>query len=138
MYLFSNSIGHFIFDEKGNCVEEILCEQTPTINNTQLEKREKKYKTLAPLPKQKIDIALTHLRDKRYIALLRRANLQQSAQNLKESVGPDALIVQTVSTIEELDKVTNLLTKRLREWHALTLPEIGEQITDHQHFAQLV
>ncbi|MBI2573237.1 NOP58 family protein [Candidatus Woesearchaeota archaeon] len=138
MYLFSNSIGHFIFDEKGNWVEEILCQDTNPAYKESLQKLESKYKSLKAIPPEKAPFALSHLHNSRYYSLFRESNKEFSAQALRDSVGTDSLLVQTVSAIEEIDKVTNLLTKRLREWHALTLPEIGELISNHEHFTQLV
>jgi nucleolar protein 56 len=40
--------------------------------------------------------------------------------------------------IGEYKKITNLLSKRLREYYSFYFPELNEQIADHKHFAQLV
>ena len=139
MYLFSNSIGSFILDENGTCIEEMLTTTThPQAKDALTNTLQRKYKNIQPLPQNKLPLALTLMRDKKYLAALRDANRDLTNDALRHSVGPDNLMTQTVSAIEEIDKVTNLLTKRLREWYGLTLPELGELVTDHAHLATLI
>jgi len=65
-------------------------------------------------------------------------NLSQTKEDLKKSVNEDQLIVQAIANITELDKVCNLLSKRLREWHGWYAPELSREVEDHQEFARLI
>ncbi|MBN1386729.1 NOP58 family protein [Candidatus Woesearchaeota archaeon] len=54
---------------------------------------------------------------------------------VSNSVNDDNLIIQTTSSIEELDKSINTHAKRLREWFSLHVPEIDRSIQDHEQYA---
>lgn len=58
-------------------------------------------------------------------------------KKVKESISEDNLIIHTVNNIEELVKVTNVLTKRLRGWTALYLPEMSKKVADNEGFIKL-
>ena len=68
------------------------------------------------------------------LAKLREKNLQLTKQKLKESVNEDNLIIQTVSNCEELNKILNMLVKRLREWYELYNPEFSKEVYDNESF----
>ncbi|MBI2666760.1 NOP58 family protein [Candidatus Woesearchaeota archaeon] len=65
-------------------------------------------------------------------------NLTLTKEDLKKAVNEDQLIVQAIANITELDKVCNLLSKRLREWYGWYAPELSREVEDHQEFARLV
>jgi len=69
---------------------------------------------------------------------LREKAIQTVKAKLRQSVKEDVLIVQVVSGLEELDKVLNLLSKRLREWYELYNPEPSRMLTDHEMFANQI
>jgi nucleolar protein 56 len=69
---------------------------------------------------------------------LRDANLRLTKQQIKDTVKPDLLIINTSNAIEELDKVANALVKRLREWYALYDPELEHAYKDHKAFVEAV
>lgn len=64
--------------------------------------------------------------------LLREENLKLTRLAIRASVSRDLLIINTINTIEEMDKVTNTLSKRLREWYALYDPETEHRLRDHK------
>jgi nucleolar protein 56 len=64
--------------------------------------------------------------------LLREENLKLTRLAVRNSVSRDLLIINTINTIEELDKVTNTLSKRLREWYALYDPETEHRLREHK------
>lgn len=68
----------------------------------------------------------------------RDANLKLTKQKIKESVGYDNFINQCVNNIDELDKVANNMSKRLREWYELTNPEFSRKTDDHRHLAYCI
>lgn len=69
---------------------------------------------------------------------LRKEAFAFTRKALRESVGDDQFIVQTISTIEELNKSANTLVKRLREWYELYSPEFSDSVSDHEAFVRLI
>jgi nucleolar protein 56 len=65
-------------------------------------------------------------------------NLADTKKKLAESVNEDDFIVQAITNVEELGKVCNALTKRLRDWFSLYLPEFEHSVADNEAFARLV
>ena len=65
---------------------------------------------------------------------IRTKCIEFSRKKVKESIGIDNFVVQLVSHIEDLDKVFNILIKRLRDWYSLYLPEIVHLIQDNEAF----
>ncbi len=57
-------------------------------------------------------------------------------QKVKDSVQDDELVIQAASSIQELDKSVNMLTKRLREWYGLQNPELAASIEDNARFVK--
>lgn len=72
------------------------------------------------------------------LSRLRAKNLELARKAVKESVNSDLFIINTINNIEELQKIINTLTKRLREWYALYLPELDKQVHSNEAFARLV
>lgn len=64
--------------------------------------------------------------------------LLQTQKALRESVTPDTLIIQALGTLDDLTVQLNAMSKRLREWHGYTLPEVGNKLADHEAFVRLV
>ncbi len=50
----------------------------------------------------------------------------------------DLMIVQSILTIDDLDRTTNLLMSRIREWYGLHFPELEREMESHQTYARLV
>src|SRR3989338_6218467 len=69
---------------------------------------------------------------------LRALNTLLTKQAIQDSITEDQFIIQTTNTLDDLTKVTNGLTKRLREWYALHLPELSEKITINETFVEAV
>jgi nucleolar protein 56 len=72
------------------------------------------------------------------LTALREANLILTRTQLREQVAPDQFIMNTIGTIEEIDKVANALAKRLREWYSLFDPELEHAYNDHTAFVDAV
>jgi nucleolar protein 56 len=53
-------------------------------------------------------------------------------------VNADLYIVNAINNVEELAKIANTLTKRLREWYALYFPELEKKVQDNEAFVRLV
>ncbi|MFH1589080.1 MAG: NOP5/NOP56 family protein [archaeon] len=69
---------------------------------------------------------------------LREKNLLLTRDKIRESVSEDNYIIHAISNIEELAKVANAMTKRLRWWYALYLPEFSKNVSDNETFVRLV
>ena len=121
-YYFRNVLGTFIIDN----------------NFSSLEKVSKVDKELKPVPENKLLTVLELFKDKKYYQEFYEKNLELTKKGIKDSVNEDNLIIQTISNVNELDKTCNLLTKRLREWYSLYLPELSENISSHERFVELV
>ncbi len=69
---------------------------------------------------------------------IRESLIKETKEKLREKVNEDDFIVQTISSISEIDKVINILVKRIREWYALYNPEFERKIEDHSKFVELI
>ncbi len=130
-YLFSNILGSFVFDNQFNLVEAVEGKDS-------LEKLKKKYKDGRAVPEEKLEKVLSFFKDKKYFKDFYLKNLELTKQKIKESVSEDILVMQTISNIEELKRICNILVKRLREWYAWYFPELSKRLGDNEKFVELV
>ena len=120
-YYFENILGIFQVDDK-----------------FQEAKESKNKKNLSPVPKNKIPAVLHLFKDKQYFSQFHEKNIELTKHLLKESVSDGQLIVQAIANINELDRVVNILVKRLREWYSLHNPELEHQTNSHEIFVESV
>ena len=74
-----------------------------------------------------------------YEKLVREVSLELAKTAIGEAATRrDLFAVQTVRTIEDLDKVLNLLAGRIREWYGLHFPELDRLIEKHDSYIRLV
>jgi nucleolar protein 56 len=72
-------------------------------------------------------------------AKLRDFAMQLSSSRVTEtSEGPDLHIVQAINSLDETDKIINLLSSRLREWYGLHFPELDNLIDAISGYSKLV
>ena len=122
-YKFTNIIGTFTLDEQFRVKNEKLSrnsEQTIEIDDESLKK------------------ILQSLKNKKYFGEFYKNNLILTKQKIRQAVSDDLFIIQTISNIEEIDKVANTLAKRLREWYSYYLPEFSKSIQSHEKFVELI
>ena len=119
-YTFNNILGNFILDEKFKIVDT------------------KDKKKLEEVPKGKISLVLANFKDKKYYSEFYEKNLKLTKKGIKASVSEDLLIIQTIASVSELDKINNILIKRLREWYGLYLPEFEHSMQNQEKFVELV
>ncbi|MBN2052470.1 NOP58 family protein [Candidatus Woesearchaeota archaeon] len=72
------------------------------------------------------------------LADLRKKNLELAKKAVRQSVSPDLFIINAANNIDELQKIINTLSKRLREWYSLYFPGLDKKIADHEVFVKLV
>lgn len=84
----------------------------------------------------KISGLIDYLRSRR--DELYSVNLQRTKLGVRGSVNEDLLVIQAINSIEEINKVINLLSKRLREWYELYNPEFSKSLDSHEAFVGLI
>jgi nucleolar protein 56 len=57
---------------------------------------------------------------------------------ISASVNKEQFIIQSINAIEELDRICNGLSKRLREWYGYYFPESVEKIVDNEIFVRTI
>lgn len=138
-YIFSNIIGTFILDEKLNIVDSSPFKTINEYKNKEkAETKLKKKHNAQPLPKEKLPQALLAFKEPKYYTDFYQKNLQLTKEGLKNAVNEDNLIMQAIANINELDKIANTMTKRLREWYSLYFPELSENVENHEKYVELV
>ena len=133
-YLFTNVIGSFIFDQNLKELDSIIGSSKDVAEK----KLSKRYDELTEVPEPKWTELLAKFKDERYFQTFREKNITVTRKKIKGSVSEDLLITQTIANFSELDKVINLLTKRLREWYGLYLPEFEHLHINQEKFVELV
>ena len=77
--------------------------------------------------------------NKEYYSYIYNIATQFSETKVKRlSERRDLLIVQTISAIDDLNKIINLMTSRLREWYGYHFPELNDLVENHKTFLKIV
>jgi nucleolar protein 56 len=50
----------------------------------------------------------------------------------------DLIVAQAIQTVDELDKTTNLLMARAREWYGIHFPELDRLLDKHETYSRLI
>lgn len=70
---------------------------------------------------------------------LRNFALDLSSSRVTEiSESPDLHVIQAINTLDEIDKISNALSSRLREWYGLHFPELDNIIDSINGYSQIV
>ena len=138
MYLFSNILGIFVFDESFNVSDELLFKSADDYQNKKnlIEKISSKHKNLKEPDERTIQKILIHFNNQKYFNGFYNQNLELTKLDVKNSVNQDNLIIQSIKSIGETDKAINLLAKRLREWYDLYNPEFSRSVESHESFVE--
>ena len=73
------------------------------------------------------------------MAKLRDFAIQLSSSKVTEvSQSPDLHIIQGINTLDEVDKIINAISSRLREWYGLHFPELDNLIDSIIGYSQIV
>lgn len=138
-FIFTNIIGTFAFTENHKATEGILFKDIGHYKEKEKyeEKLRQKHDLEEPQGKDLYNILL-FFKNKKYLSEFSKKNLELTKESIRNSVGNDTLIIQTITIIDEIDKTLNSLTKRLRDWYSLCNPEASNKVKDHQKFAALI
>ncbi|MFC1754806.1 NOP5/NOP56 family protein [Thermoproteota archaeon] len=160
LYLYSNSAGSFVLNQNLFVIDKVLFSDKEIISySSGLEKAElidpekkllKKHKKgqfvfvgfktdmecdISNLGK--VSSALkTSIKDVN--SALKHANTIITINKISHSVNEDICIMQAVNHLSELEKISNTMAKRLREWYSYYLPEFSESVRDHEKFVELI
>jgi len=138
MYIFSNILGVFVLDEFFKIADELLFENDADAETKEsfIQKLRHNHKNLQEPDKEELKKILINFKNSKFFSGFYNKNLQLTKLEVKNSVNEDVLIIQSIKSIGELDKVINLLAKRLREWYALYNPEFSRSIENHEKFVE--
>ena len=138
MYIFSNILGVFVFDDKFNVADKILFRDLNDYQNKEesIQKLKDKHKNAKDAGKESLKNILLYFKNKNFFDDFQNKNLQMTKSAVKNSVNEDNMIIQSVKSIDELDKAINLLAKRLREWYDLYNPEFSRSVENHEKFVE--
>ncbi len=142
-FVFSNVLGVFILDEKFEIVDKRLFKdlheyEMRQIYIDELKRKHKNLEEVDKADKAALQKVLANFKKQDFFTDFYERNLEITKQDIKNSVKEDSLLVSAVSTIEEIDKIINLLAKRLREWYELYNPEISKLVDDHEKFISTI
>lgn len=138
MYLFSNIIGVFVFDDKFNVIDKILFKSFEDYKNKGIYINEIKnqYKNLKETDTKSLKNMLIYFKNQNFFNDFYNKNLELTKFDVKNSVSDDNLLMQAINLVDEVDKVINLLVKRLREWYELYNPEFSRSVENHEKFVE--
>ena len=121
--------------EKDKIKEEFLSDSPKEIDKKEKELSAKGIKKATEKDNKS---TLQLLSDKKYFNLLREKSIDYTKDKIAECVSSDNLIVQSINNIDELHKIINLLTRRLREWYGYYAPEVVHKTEDNELFVDLI
>ena len=116
MYLFSNIIGVFIFNEQFKIVDEIFFKDLEDYKNKDklIEQIKNKHKNFKQPNQEELRKILLYFKNPRFSNYFYNINLKLTKYDVKNSVNKDTLLIQAINSVDEVDKVINLLVKRLQ------------------------
>jgi nucleolar protein 56 len=137
-YLYSNILGVFIFTNRVKLVEEVRFKSGKDYKKREVveNKLKKKYRDWKEVSNE--GKVLDFFRNKKYFNDFYALNFELTKHGIREFVSDSLLIIQTISNIDELTRICNMLVKRLREWYSWYLPESSESLIDNEKFVELI
>lgn len=69
---------------------------------------------------------------------VREYAIREVKQKIQQSVTWDVPVIQAIRSIEEIDKLSNVLSKRLRDWFNWQYPYASKQNQTHEEFVALI
>jgi nucleolar protein 56 len=71
--------------------------------------------------------------------IIREFAVRDSEEKIREAAAhPDLQIVQSINSVDELDKISNLMAMRVREWYGLHFPELDGLVQDPMAYCRIV
>lgn len=139
MYIFTNILGVFIFDGQFNVIDKTLFNGLEDYKNKNefIEKlKNRGFLNLKEPDKKGLKSILIYFKNPQFFSDFYNKNLQFTKSAIKNSVNKDTLIMQSVKSIDQIDKAINILAKRAREWYELHNPEFSVATQSHEKFVE--
>ncbi|MEO2241133.1 MAG: C/D box methylation guide ribonucleoprotein complex aNOP56 subunit [Euryarchaeota archaeon] len=77
--------------------------------------------------------------EEEFAELAYEVGIKLSKRKVRETVEErDQMIIQAINTIDDIDRILNILTDRVREWYGIHFPEINKIVKRHEDFVTLV
>ena len=139
MFIFTNVLGAFVFDENLEIADKVMF-----YNASDFAKREETAKELAGKHEAKapnsetLKKILLKFKSPDHLGELYRMNLLSTSFDVKNSVTADLLISHAINNHEEIGRNIASLSKRLREWYDLYCPEVSRANSDNEKFASRI
>lgn len=71
--------------------------------------------------------------------LIRDVNILMTREELRrEASERDKIVIETINTIDELDKTINSLYSRIREWYGIHFPELERHISEDVKYFEII
>src|SRR3989344_4002883 len=164
LFLYSTSSGSFVFNQNFFMIDKVLFSDKEIIENSMplaegkfieaekklIKKHKKGQFVIIGIKKEELSgiksdpdikklarIAET-ARKEGLFESVRHANTIITRYRISHSVNEDIFVSQAVNHLGEMERITNTMAKRLREWYSYYLPEFSESISDHEKFAEIV
>ena len=138
MYLFSSMLGVFAFNENFEIMDKILFDSLEDCQNRDksIEAMKNKHKNLREPDERTLTKILLYFKKSAFFSDFYSRNLQITKSDVRNSATNDILLVQSINLVDDLEKVINLLAKRLREWYGLYNPEFSMATESHERFVE--
>ncbi|GAB6947990.1 Pre-mRNA processing ribonucleoprotein,-binding region [Vulcanisaeta sp. JCM 16161] len=79
------------------------------------------------------------LTEDEYLAKVYEITTIQTRHKLRQVAEKrDLFIAQAISSVDDIDKILNLISSRVREWYGLHFPELEDLVKDHREYMTLV
>lgn len=71
--------------------------------------------------------------------IIREVSIKEGEERIREAAAhPDLQIVQSINAVDELDKISNIMATRVREWYGLHFPELDGLVQDPMAYCRIV
>ncbi len=139
-YLFEHLLGMIVCDENGNSKEKYECHSLEDYyKKNEIEKKIRH--TFKDLQEPSIEIKkriLETLKHEKNAHAFVEYNRDLTKEAIKNAVTDEFLIIETINAIDDLSRVENMLTKRLRNWFALLNPEYEHVEADNEKLVERI
>jgi nucleolar protein 56 len=156
-YVAISVAGLFVFNDRNKLIKHIVFEKDPEKIAERLNSFDsgKEFKELKEVKNEFKDIALEQpnqateylkenfrkiILDTGFVKddaelnqLLNSVSIERAKTKISKIERRDKLVIQTVSSLNDLEKILNTMSERLREWYGLHYPELD--IREHEKFA---
>ncbi|MFB6469627.1 MAG: C/D box methylation guide ribonucleoprotein complex aNOP56 subunit [Vulcanisaeta sp. AZ3] len=79
------------------------------------------------------------LDEKEYTEKVFEITVAQTRHKLRQVAEKrDLYVAQAISSVDDLDKILNLISSRVREWYGIHFPELEDLVKDHEEYMTLV